>query len=392
MQKHRRIFQRAFIHCLGKPPAPPATVTLMKPRESFHGLANREGSLTAANCASCHGIHNIFRSNDPRSSVNAANVAKTCGQCHKGVNEQFAIGPVHVQIAAGPAHPVVRWIRGIYLFLIPLTLGFMVLHNLLAWLAKLLRPRPRLAGGTHVVRMNLWFRIAHWGVMLSFPTLVFTGFALKYPDSWWSGPFRLWGRNEAFRGQLHRVAAVVLLASTVYHFIHPAVNRRDRAFFRAMLPRVKDARDLIGVLLFNTGRRQEPPHFAKFNYAEKIEYWAFLWGTAVMAASGFLLWFNNVALRHFPKWITDAATAIHWYEALLATLSILLWHFYLVIFDPLVYPMDLAWLHGKVPAEHYEHTRPEYLRTLMPLEAEATPKHEEMAAEPAERANNKSPA
>ncbi|HTF23023.1 MAG TPA: hypothetical protein VK937_03780, partial [Candidatus Limnocylindria bacterium] len=83
--------------------------------DSYHGLALREGSLTTANCASCHGVHDILRSSDPRSTVNAANLAKTCGQCHTGVNEKFAIGPVHFRIATGPAHPVVQWIRWTYL-------------------------------------------------------------------------------------------------------------------------------------------------------------------------------------------------------------------------------------------------------------------------------------
>lgn len=332
--------------------------------ESFHGLAKREGSLTAANCASCHGIHNIYPSNDSRSTVNAANLAKTCGQCHTGVNERFAIGPVHVQTSAGPAHPVVQWIRRIYWVLIPLTLSFMMLHNLFDLFAKLVRRRPRVETGQQVMRMNLWFRIAHWGVMLSFPTLVLTGFALKYPDSWWSAPFLLWGRHDAFRGQLHRAAAIVLVVATLYHVVHLAVNRRDRSFLRAMLPKWKDATDLIGTILYNLGGRKDQPQFEKFNYAEKLEYWAFLWGTAVMALSGFLLWFNNFTLRSFPKWVSDAATAIHWYEALLATFSILLWHFYAVIFDPLVYPMDTAWLNGKVSADHYRHTRPGYFRQL----------------------------
>jgi len=332
--------------------------------DSYHGLALREGSLTAANCASCHGVHDILRSQDPRSTVNAANLAKTCGQCHNGVTEKFAIGPVHVQTGTGPAHPVVEWIRGIYLLLIPLTLGFMVFHNLLDLFAKAKRRKALVASGQQVVRMNLWFRIAHWGVMLSFPTLVFTGFALKYPDSWWSAPFLLWGKHQAFRGVLHRTAAVALIAATLYHFVHLAVNRRDRAFLSAMMPKSKDATDLVGVLLYNLGMSKDEPRFAKFNYAEKLEYWAFLWGTAVMGLSGFFLWFNSFSLRHFPKWITDAATAVHWYEALLATFSILLWHFYLVIFDPLVYPMDTAWLDGKISADHYRHSRPEYLRSL----------------------------
>jgi cytochrome b subunit of formate dehydrogenase len=76
-----------------------------------------------------------------------------------------------------------------------------------------------------------------------------------------------------------------------------------------------------------------------------------MWGTVVMAASGFLLWFNNLALRWFPAWVTTAATALHFYEAILATGAILVWHFYMVIFDPEVYPMDRAWLTGKAPHE-----------------------------------------
>ena len=346
--------------------------------DSYHGLALREGSLTAANCASCHGVHNIFRSSDPRSTVNVANLSKTCGTCHQGIGTQASIGRVHVQISGGSSHPVVRWIRWIYFVLIPLTLAFMVLHNLIDFLSKMLHPRPRTSGGEHVVRMNLRFRIAHWGVMLSFPVLVYTGFVLKFPDAWWAKPVLLWEERGAFRGGIHRAAAVLLVAATLYHFIHLALHRRDRAFLCAMLPKWRDLTDLLDVIRFNLGLSNNAPKFAKFNYAEKMEYWAFLWGTGVMAVSGFLLWFNNFALRHFPKWTTDAATAVHWYEALLATFSILLWHLYFVIFDPLVYPMDLAWLHGRIPAEHYEQSRPEYLAELRKSErARKTAPHDE---------------
>jgi cytochrome b subunit of formate dehydrogenase len=332
--------------------------------DSYHGLAFREGSLRTANCASCHGIHNIYRSSDPRSTVNAANLPKTCGKCHEGAGAAFAIGPVHVQTSTGPAHPVVKWIRWIYWVLIPLTLVFMLLHNLLDFVANSKRGVPRIETTEQVERMNLWFRIAHWGVMISFPVLVYTGFALKYPEQWWAMPLLQWEKHISFRGGVHRIAAIVLIAATLYHFIHLAVNRRDRGLLRAMLPKWKDAADLAGVFLYNLGLQKQRPQFAEFSYAEKLEYWAFLWGIFIMTLSGFLLWFNSFALRHFPKWISDAATAVHWYEALLATFSILLWHFYIVIFDPVVYPMDLAWLTGKVPREHYRHTRPRYLRRL----------------------------
>ncbi len=350
--------------------------------DSYHGLALRGGKLTAANCASCHGVHDILPSSDRRSTVNSANLSKTCGQCHNGATQaRYAIGPVHVQTGVGPNHPVVRWIRWTYLVLIPFTLGFMLLHNLLDLLSKLLRRKPRHESTEVALRMNLWFRVAHWGIMASFPTLVVTGFALKYPDSWWAKPLFSWESNAGVRGGLHRTAAVVMIAATVFHFIHLAVKKHDRSFLWAMIPTIKDATDMLDVLRYNLGLTKQEPKFAKFNYAEKMEYWAFMWGTVVMALSGFLLWFNNFVLRHFPKWITDAATAVHWYEALLATFSILIWHFYLVIFDPSVYPMDTAWLDGKIPADHYRHTRPAYYRELVRKGLIETPEDSEDAAE-----------
>jgi formate dehydrogenase gamma subunit len=336
--------------------------------DSYHGLAQRGGSQSVANCASCHGVHNIFPSSDSRSMVNAANLPRTCGTCHAGAGAHFTIGPVHVQTSTGAAHPVVKWIRWTYWVLIPMTLGFMILHNLLDFFAKLLRrTRRRAAGrdsGAQVTRMNRSFRIAHWGVILSFPTLVVTGFALKYPEAFWARPLLLAESHLALRALVHRGAAIVLVASTLYHVIHLAINKRDRLFLKAMMPRFKDATDLVRVLTYNLGLTKVEPRFGKFNYAEKLEYLAFMWGTLVMTVSGLFLWYNNFTLRYFPKWVSDAATAVHYYEALLATFAILIWHSYMVIFDPLVYPMDTAWIDGKVSADHYRHSRPEYYRAL----------------------------
>ena len=333
--------------------------------DSYHGLAVKSGKLTAANCASCHGVHYILPASDPRSTINAANLAQTCGQCHKGVTgSKFAIGSVHVETNAGPNHPVVTFIRWTYWVLIPFTLGFMLLHNLLDLLAKLIRRQPRQENSEVAVRMNLRFRIAHWGVMISFPTLVVTGFALKYPDSWWAHPLMMWESNAGLRGGLHRTAAIVLIASTLFHFIHLAMKKRDRTFISAMIPTIKDATDIIEVFRYNLGFSKEQPKFCEVQLCGENGVLGIPVGHWGDGAPGFLLWFNNFTLRHFPKWVADAATAVHWYEALLATFSILIWHFYLVIFDPAVYPMDTAWLNGRIPADHYRHTRPGYYREL----------------------------
>jgi len=332
---------------------------------SFHGLESRAGGQTVANCASCHGTHNIFRSSDPRSTVNPANLARTCGACHPGAGEKFAIGPVHILAQSRSEHIVVKSIRWFYWIMIPLAIAFMFSHHLLDFLRKFLHPHPRIDSGAEIMRMNLHFRIAHWLTVASFPVLVFTGFALKFPESWWAQPLLLWESRFGFRGVIHRLAAVVLLSSVGYHIVHLTLVRRDRAILRYILPGLRDMQDMVGMFLYNLGLSGTRPTFGKFNYIEKIEYLAYMWGTAVMALTGFILWFNNLALRYFPKWVSDAATALHFYEAILATFSILIWHMYTVIFDPDVYPMDRSWLTGKASADHLRHTRPAYYEELL---------------------------
>jgi cytochrome b subunit of formate dehydrogenase len=334
-------------------------------QDSYHGLALKSGRTTAANCASCHGVHNILPSSDARSTVHPANLARTCGVCHPGAGERFAIGPVHAGPGAAGEHWVVRTIRISYLILIPLTVGFMVLHNLLDFAAKLVRGVRRLESSEQIERMNLHFRIAHWLGGGSFIVLVVTGFALVYPESWWAAPLVAFERNLALRGVIHRIAGVVLIASLVYHGVHLALVQRDRVILGKLLPKLKDATDLIAVLRYNLGLQKERPTFGMFSYAEKAEYWAFMWGSVVMAVTGFVLWFNNLALRLLPGWVSQAATAMHFYEAVLATVAIAVWHFYIVILDPEVYPMDRAWLTGKTWADHIQHTRPSYYRALV---------------------------
>jgi hypothetical protein len=66
--------------------------------ESFHGIAHKMENRTVANCSSCHGFHDIRKPDDPKSSVNPANIQKTCGktQCHPEATSQFASGKIHV--------------------------------------------------------------------------------------------------------------------------------------------------------------------------------------------------------------------------------------------------------------------------------------------------------
>jgi hypothetical protein len=58
----------------------------------------------------------------------------------------------------------------------------------------------------------------------------------------------------------------------------------------------------------------------------------------------------------------DIATSIHLYEAVLATLAIVVWHFYSVLFDPDVYPLNTAFLTGRsvVKSDHTRENAPQH--------------------------------
>jgi len=317
---------------------------------SYHGLAARLGSPVVANCASCHGVHNILPSSDPRSTINSANLAHTCGQCHPGVTEKFTLSKVHVDapLSADVGSKAVRWIRRLYLGMIFAVIGGMLLHNFIIWRSKLIRQRKN--EHAFVERMPRRFRWQHATLLTSFFVLVLTGFTLKFPDSWFASALFL---SEGMRHLLHRIAAVVLIGVSVYHIFDVIVTRAGRRLVLDLLPTLDDARGAWENLSYYLGFTQRKPEFARFNYAEKAEYWALVWGMIVMAVTGIMLWAKITVGNHLPRWWLDVATAIHFYEAILATLAIIVWHFYQVFLDPDVYPMNWAWWDGKMSLHHY---------------------------------------
>lgn len=339
---------------------------------SYHGLAGKGGSQSAANCASCHGYHNILPSSDPKSSINAKNLPATCGKCHPGAGSHFALGSIH-WLEGGKEPPGVTWVRRIYLGLISLTIGLMLLHILADWFRKLyeLSFRPggqsgaaRLARATvrsvahPEIRMLGAERIQHGLLIISFVILAWTGFALRYPDQIWARPLLAWEGEFPVRATIHRMAGAVLIVLSLIHLLSLIASHQLRNHWREMWPRVRDARDGILNLAWLVGLRRDKPRLSSHGYVEKAEYWAVVWGTGVMAVTGVALWGVNYTLVWLPKEWLDIATAIHFYEALLATLAIFVWHFYFVIFDPEVYPMDPAWLSGQsVRAREHNHPK-----------------------------------
>lgn len=326
-------------------------------KDSYHGLASRLGSKVVANCASCHGVHNILPSSDPRSMISANNLPQTCGQCHIGAGTNFTNGKVHLNVPttarttmASPdagvvGTAVVRWI---YVPMIVVVIGGMAFHNFLVWRkkakAKLMREQR------DILRLTRNQRLQHVLLLGSFTLLVLSGFALQYPASWLAW---LLGSDEFFRRILHRAAAVVMLVVGLYHVVYLATTKEGRAWVKDMLPQLKDIRDLVQNFGYYLGLSRKKPKIARFGYAEKAEYWAVVWGTIIMGLTGLMIWFKLGLFSFLPRWWIDISLAVHFYEAVLATLAIVVWHFYHVIFDPDVYPINWAFVDGQVSEEVY---------------------------------------
>ncbi len=180
-------------------------------------------------------------------------------------------------------------------------------------------------------RFRLMARIEHMTLLVSFSILCLTGLPQKFPYSYLSqGLIEILGGIEVAR-MIHRWAAVVLILGTVYHLLTSAYRLFVKHEDMRMLPDLKDGYDLRDTVAYNLGFADEPPRMPKFNFGEKFEYWAVVWGTAVMILTGFILW-NPIAVTQFlPGELIPVALEAHGWEAVLAAVSIVIWHLYNVL-------------------------------------------------------------
>jgi cytochrome b subunit of formate dehydrogenase len=322
--------------------------------DSYHGLKSKAGDATVANCASCHGAHRVLPSTDPTSSINPANLRQTCGECHPRITEQLAQTKIH-ETGAGLHTGWAEFFRKFYIVFIAVTIGAMLLHNIGDWVRKVRDAKSR----PHVQRLSMNEVMQHWALMLSFIVLVITGFSLRYSESWWVKLLFGWQGGFELRGDIHRGAAVVMVIGSIWHLFY-LFSARGRKWVRDMTLAMCDFRHVWHNALYFLGLRKDEARFKRFSYMEKAEYWALVWGTIIMTGTGVFLWFDYLAERlGLPKGFLDVMLVIHYYEAWLATLAILVWHIYGTMFKPTVYPMNTAWLAGRMPKDMYDHEHPE---------------------------------
>jgi cytochrome b subunit of formate dehydrogenase len=219
-------------------------------------------------------------------------------------------------------------------------------------------------------RFDLSQRIEHAVLLVSFSILGITGLAQKYATTMLGeATLDFFGGIETSR-IIHRSSAVVLMAVSIYHIVAVLYRLIVKRHTLTMLPVPQDFIHLYHDVLYYIGRRSRKAYYDRYSYAEKAEYLAVVWGTVIMAITGFMMWNPIATTRFLPgEWI-PAAKAAHGGEALLAVLAIILWHFYHVH----IRQLNKSMFTGKLTREEMEEEHPaELARIESQDEAEEPP-------------------
>jgi cytochrome b subunit of formate dehydrogenase len=194
----------------------------------------------------------------------------------------------------------------------------------------------------------------HWLMLITFLGLVATGMPQKYAaDGWAKGIVLIIGGVERVRF-IHHTLGTIMALQLLWHVLEGLWLYLARGRAMPMLPWTGDVKDFMQQVKYNLGLAKQPPRMDRYTFAEKLEYLALVWGTAVMVLTGLILLYPVRWSMLFPgEWIL-AAKAAHGGEAVLAFLSILTWHAYFVH----VRHWNTAIFTGKLDEEAYAEEHP----------------------------------
>jgi len=213
---------------------------------------------------------------------------------------------------------------------------------------------------SYYTRFDLSQRVQHLVFLISFTVLGLTGLAQKFSLSSLSQwVIASMGGIETTR-IIHRSSSVAMMIVSIYHVLELTYRVYVLRVKWTMLPWVDDIQHVIQDVLYYLGFRKHKAYYGRYNYAEKAEYLAVVWGTVIMGLTGFMMWNPISTARILPGEVIPAAKAAHSGEALLAVLAIIIWHFYHVH----IKHFNKSMFTGKLTRKEMEHEHPAELAQI----------------------------
>jgi formate dehydrogenase subunit gamma len=209
--------------------------------------------------------------------------------------------------------------------------------------------------GNYVKRFDVHQRIQHYMLFISFIILGVTGLLRGFPEwptfQWFTTIF---GGPEVLR-IVHDAAALVMVIDCIYHIFYIAYGIVfQRRLPMAMVPSLKDMKDMLHTFLWIFGQVKEEPQYERFQYGQKIDYWAIFWGMPVMVITGTIMMFTVFFSKFLPGWAFGVIATAHRDEAVLAVGFILIVHMYYGHLQSNVFPVNTVMFTGKMLKAKYQ--------------------------------------
>jgi cytochrome b subunit of formate dehydrogenase len=221
----------------------------------------------------------------------------------------------------------------------------------------------------YLTRFSVGQRIEHAVLMVTFIVLAVTGLSQRfYTADWAEWVILNLGGIENIR-LIHRAFGFLFTLSLIYHLGRLVYSVFVLHSKLSMLPNLQDARDVITTLKYSLGFVGKPPQFGRFDYRQKFEYWGILFGGTIMIVTGFMLAFPLAFTEVLPGQFIAAAKEAHRNEAMLAVLTITVWHLYDVIVKPSIFPCDTSIFTGKMSRKRMIEEHPLEYAELVGTEA-----------------------
>ena len=368
--------------------------------ETYHGkamfLGKPNSAPEVAACYDCHGFHDVLPAADPNSHLSTNNILMTCQKCHPGATTKFTQYRPHANPLDQKNYPLLHLVFLAMTGLLIGTFSFFGIHTI-AWGirsvylymhdSKTFREAKiqTQAGDEWFTRFVPFERFLHFLVVSSFLLLVITGMPLKfYYTAWAKVLFTFIGGPDTAR-MLHRFGAVITFFYFTLHLTSlvgkawkgrgsvrdPLTGRFElkRVFTvlggpDSMIPTLQDWHDFRAHNKWFFGRGPKP-HFDRWTYWEKFDYFAVFWGVAIIGLSGLIMWFPEFFTRFLPGWVINIALILHSDEALLAAGFIFSIHFFNTHFRIEKFPMDTVIFSGRVSKTEMLHERKRWYDRLV---------------------------